>query len=224
MDAEDEKGLQQVLNQALEYLRGGTKASRAYVFRNFQDLEMGSCLGILAEACAPEILPHLNNPANHKVSWSLLPGEMFKSLEANESYGGPVEQAFASTPLLLELFKSQQDRLRSVLFFPVQVDDRWWGFVGFDDCETARQWDEREILMLRTASEMIGNTLQRWKVEEHLRETLAHLEQRVQERTLEFAQANTELRHEVHERQRFQNELEERLMIESTLAKISARL
>ena len=68
--AECEARQQEVLNQALEHLRVGSQASRAYVFRNFQDPDLGSCLGILAEACAPDIHPHLSVPGNRKFPWS----------------------------------------------------------------------------------------------------------------------------------------------------------
>jgi signal transduction histidine kinase len=129
-----------------------------------------------------------------------------------------------STPDLLNALLNQSNPLLSIQTFPIAFGEQLWGFVGFDDCRTPRQWDELEIRMLSTASEMIGNTIQRWQAEEQLRETLSHLEVRVQERTIEFAQANAELKHEISVRQRFQNELEERLKIEIPLAGISARL
>lgn len=219
-----EESQQLALNQALEHLRAGAQASRAYIFRNFLDNDLGICMGILAEACALEIRPHINNPANQKFPWSQLPKEMFVSLGAGNPYGGPVERVFASTPVLLEAFLHQPQPLLSVQIFPISFNDQWWGLIGFDDCETPREWDEDEILMLGTASEMIENTLRRWAAEKDLRITLEELEQRVYDRTIELSQANAELRYEIHERQRFQDELEERLEVERTLAHISARL
>jgi signal transduction histidine kinase/HAMP domain-containing protein len=221
---EEEKNQGEVLNHALEHLRAGIDASRAYIFRNFQDPALGPCIGMKAEACAPEIQPHLNVPVNNKFPWSHLPPEMFQALQAGEPFGGPVYEAFASTPDLIEAFLHQQNPLLSTQSFPIFFEAEWWGFVGFDDCVVSRHWDSREILMLRTASEIIGSTLQRWQAEANLRNTLNFLEQRVQERTSEFARANAELRHEIHERERFQNELENRLETERILAKISARL
>lgn len=224
MIADTEESQLQTLTQALGHLCVATQASRVYVFRNIPDPELGPCLGMLAEACAPEILPQRNNPANQKFPWSRLPREMFSALQANEPYGGPVAQAFASTPELMEAFLHQHDPLLSIECFPIFCNNQWWGFIGFDDCKSARYWDEQEILMLRTASEMIGNTVQRWQTEERLHQALGYLEERVRERTIEFAQANAELRYEIHERQILQKELEERLDIEMILARISARL
>jgi signal transduction histidine kinase/HAMP domain-containing protein len=222
VDGEENQHL--ALNRALEHLLVGVQISRAYVFRNFHDVDLGLCVGMLAEACAQGIQSHINNPVNQKFPWSQLPAEMYSSLSAGNSYGGPVVRVFADTPLLLDAFLHQPQPLRSVLVLPISFTDRWWGFIGFDDCENPRDWDEDEILMLRTAAEIIAGTLQRWEAEKHLRETLENLEQRVYARTFELTQANTELKHEIYQRQRFQAELEDRLAIEKTLANISARL
>jgi signal transduction histidine kinase/HAMP domain-containing protein len=222
--ADREENHQLALNQALENLRTGARASRAYVFRNFQDADLGLCMGILAEACAEGIRPHLYNPVNQKFPWSQLPQDMFVSLETGNPHGGPVERVFANVPQLKEAFLHQPQPLLSILTLPIYFNNQWWGFIGLDDCETPREWDRDEILLLRTASEMVTSTLQRWSAEKHLRETLENLEQRVYERTIELTQANAELRHEIHERQRFQDELEERLDNERTLANISVRL
>ena len=213
-----------VLNLALEQLRGGARTSRAYIFRNILEEGQVTYMGMHAEVCAPTIPPQIDNPNNQKFPWSELPVEMFRMLEANNSFGGPVRRAFASTPGLVEIFLNQEQPLLSILCLPIFMDDRWWGFVGFDDCQIEREWDEQEILMLRTAAEMIGNTLQRWQAEDRLQNTLEQLEQRVQERTIEYAQANAELRYEINERQILQKELEERLEIEMIMASISARL
>jgi signal transduction histidine kinase/HAMP domain-containing protein len=222
--APDDHSKQRVLEIALEHLRIGVYASRAYIFRNFEDSDLGLCVGMQAEVCAPDIPPHIHNLVNQKTPWSLLPKEMSSALEAGNPYGGPVEQAFASAPTYLENFLHQSPPLLSVQTFPIFYNNQWWGFVGYDDCETRREWDEAEILSLRTASEMIGNTLNRWQAEDYLHDALIHLEERVQERTIELAQTNAELRYENFERKHFQTQLEERLKIEEALAEISARL
>jgi signal transduction histidine kinase len=208
----------------MHYLQTGSDTSRAYVFCNFLDDEHEYFMGILAEACSAGIQPHLNNPVNQKFPWSQFPKDMFAALGAGNPHGGPVERVFSSTPQLLDAFRHQSRPLLSILVLPIFFNDYWWGYIGLDDCNTPREWDQDEILMLRTASEMIASALQRWAAEQHSRETLEKLEQRVSERTIELTQANAELRYEIHERQRFQEGLQERLDIERALANISSRL
>ena len=207
--AECEARQQEVLNEALEHLRVGSQASRAYVFRNFQDPDLGSCLGIFAEACAPDIHPHLGVPGNRKFPWSRLPAALFDTLQAGMPAGGPVEILFAGTPSLLETLRHQVNPLLSVQFFPIFINDQWWGFVGFDDCVNARHLGEQEIMLLGTAAEMIASTLQRWQAELGLRSLNDRLERQVSARTAELSDTVMLLKQEIAERERAEAEIQQ---------------
>ena len=209
--ADDESSQQELLNQALEYLRSGAQASRAYILHIFDDLGLGLCTGIKAEACAPGIFQHITNPVNQKVPLSSFPSEMVTALAEGKPYGGPIKHLLVSRPLILENFLSQEIPLLSFICFPIFDQDRLWGFVGFDDCITEREWDEMEISILRTASEMIGNTLQRWGTATRLKETLDHLEIRVEQRTAALNQSNIILNEEIQQRQRCPKRIRESL-------------
>lgn len=211
---------QAVITQALDYLCRGTQTSRSYVFRNFLDPQEGDCLGIFAETCAPGIDPALPIPANQKVPWSQLPPDMHRKLQSGNPFGGPTERLFAGSPYLAE-FLTQIPPLLSLMLFPIFFEDHWWGFVGFDDCENPREWDESEILLLRTASEMIGNTIQRWEAESALRVSRDNLEQRVFERTADLDEMIETLQKEIVVRQQAETSVERRLHIERKLAAIS---
>jgi len=181
-----------VLNQALGQLRLAVEASRVYLFENFVDPELGLCTGMRAEVCAPGVLPQIDVPANQRWPWSNLPDEMRRSLEAGKPYGGPTEDAFASTPRLVQIFKQQRNPLLSVQMFPIYIGNQWWGFIGYDDVEKARQWSPDEVRILRIASEMIGNTIQRWQSEVALQLELEERRQREERlRLLESVVVNT---------------------------------
>ena len=222
--AQEKPDQQGVLNQALEYLRVGVETSRAYIFHKFEDEELGACFGMQAEVCAPGIPAHINNPTNQKFPLAQLPTDMVEDLLGGKPFGGPVEKVFSSTPMLREAFLNQEPPLLSVITFPIFDKDQMWGFVGYDECLSKREWYDAEVSILRTASEMIGNTLKRWEIETRLKETLQDLERRVQERTAALSQSNILLNEEIHHRQMAQKDLENRLQIEVILAKISARL
>ena len=60
--------------------------------------------------------------------------------------------------------------VKSVLLIPLR--DKDWnitGFIGFDDCLKNREWNEVEILFLKTASHIISNTFNRLKFEKKLK-------------------------------------------------------
>lgn len=52
---------------------------------------------------------------------------------------------------------------------PILLRDRWWGFLGFDDCVTERRWSELEIDILQTAAAMIAAAVERHEADERLR-------------------------------------------------------
>src|SRR5690606_11469053 len=61
--------------------------------------------------------------------------------------------------------------IQSVLLIPIFVEDAWWGFLGFDDCATEREWSAAERDVLMAAGRMIGAGIQRSRAEEALRES-----------------------------------------------------
>lgn len=222
--AESESMQQEVLTTALEHLRSGTEASRAYVHRRIHDPKLGWCFQAFAETCAPGISPHITNPANRMFPASLFPELMCNTLDAGEPFGGPVDTLFASTPSLRDAFLNQRQPLLSVQIFPIHTGGEWWGFIGFDGCYTVREWTEWDIVLLDTSSEIVGNTLQRWEAETRLRETLDKLETLVEERTADLRRLNATLVEEVRSRERLNSDMEKRLRIEQQLAAISTRL
>jgi PAS domain S-box-containing protein/putative nucleotidyltransferase with HDIG domain len=60
--------------------------------------------------------------------------------------------------------------IASVLAVPIFVHDAWWGFMGFDQGETGREWTEAEIDTLKTAASMFGGALERKRAEEEIKQ------------------------------------------------------
>jgi diguanylate cyclase (GGDEF)-like protein len=60
----------------------------------------------------------------------------------------------------------------SLLVVPIFLKDKFWGFVGFDDCHNERVFSANEEKILRSASELIANALIRASMEKDI----VHLE------------------------------------------------
>jgi signal transduction histidine kinase/HAMP domain-containing protein len=204
---------QEILTRAMEFLRSAAQASRAYLIVRIDD----DHLRILAETCASGIFAHIHNPINQRFPIDRFPQVLIEIIAAGRPQGGPVRRILAGAPELMNAFLTQENPLLSFIMFPVVSQGRWWGFVGFDDCQREREWSDWETALLGTAAEMIDNTVQRWALENRLKETLEQLEQRVAARTAELSQ-------EIEQRQQVQEDLERRLLTEKQLAAISTRL
>jgi diguanylate cyclase (GGDEF)-like protein len=56
----------------------------------------------------------------------------------------------------------------SILLIPIQVDQRLWGFMGFDDDLNQRQWTESEKLILATMAHSMSGAIKRYQAEVRL--------------------------------------------------------
>lgn len=214
---DDDEHERRLLTAALEHLRPVLAASRAYVFRNRTLPGSGLCMEPVAEVCAPEIASGMERAENRGFPWSQLPDPVRRSLEAGRPVAGAVDDILADDPALLEGIRRTPDPVLSILQYPIFLGDEWWGYVGFDDAVTLREWQDTEHMLLFTAAEIISSALQRWQ-DRRL------LEQRVQERTADLLATNRRLRAEIGQRERAEADLAQHLKVERTLTKLSTRL
>jgi transcriptional regulator with GAF, ATPase, and Fis domain len=66
--------------------------------------------------------------------------------------------------------------VKSVLCVPVFAEDRWWGFIGFDDCQYEREWLSVEIDAIVTLAEMIGAAVTRMRSLQQLADAMHIIE------------------------------------------------
>ncbi|MDR3110246.1 MAG: response regulator [Planctomycetaceae bacterium] len=77
--------------------------------------------------------------------------------------------------------QAEQDILKpqgiiSLLIVPIMIRDKFWGFIGFDDCRQERVWLDSEVQTLQSVSTMIASTINRNMVEEELAKEKALLD------------------------------------------------
>src|SRR5207249_3131557 len=56
---------------------------------------------------------------------------------------------------------SDIERIVSIAVVPIFVDETWWGFLGFDDCISERDWSSGELDALRAAAAVLGAAIGR---------------------------------------------------------------
>jgi PAS domain S-box-containing protein len=62
-----------------------------------------------------------------------------------------------------------EHQTKAFVSVPILLRDRWWGFLGFDDCVRERRWNAIEIGILKTAAALIAGAIERTESDERLR-------------------------------------------------------
>jgi diguanylate cyclase (GGDEF)-like protein/PAS domain S-box-containing protein len=59
------------------------------------------------------------------------------------------------------LLKTDQELqgIKSMLTIPIFLQNRWWGTLGFDDCERDHNWSATEVALLRVGGSLIANAV-----------------------------------------------------------------
>lgn len=137
------------------------RASRAYLF---QYRDGGAVMDNTHEWCAEGVSAQKDNLQgilSEDLPWwttQLMAGKTIRITNISEL----PEEARATRDIL-----EAQD-IRSLLVFPVYATDELTGFIGFDNVQTTSEWSDDDIALLRTVSEIIGNSLARIEAEEEV--------------------------------------------------------
>lgn len=145
-----------VIPEILEKLGSSVNASRAYLFQNTTSDQGELLMDEIYEWCSPGVGPTITDPSNHASPY----------LPEHSSYvdllGSGKELILTrSTASGSDLDDLIDEGILSSLSVPVFLRDRWWGFLGFDDCVSEREWGRSEIDALNAAAAFIGITMAR---------------------------------------------------------------
>jgi len=65
--------------------------------------------------------------------------------------------------------------IMAILLVPIFIGDRFWGFIGFEDCHQQRQWRDEEEAVLMALAAGLGEAIARETMEKQLRQTSSDL-------------------------------------------------
>ncbi len=154
------KGWPDGINALLEDLGKITGVSRVWIFQvlelsNDYILQENTFEWIKSPQYAQIGLPeftkfraYYNAPEYRNIVASRMRGEWQKVLVKNLS------------PSWLKEDLMQQE-VKSMLTIPIHVEEKWWGVLGFDDCERDYDWDDSEIAAMRAAGYLISSAVLR---------------------------------------------------------------
>lgn len=167
----EDRPWEEAVPDVLEELGHAAGVSRVYVFQNvtLDDGRLG--MDLRFEWVAPGVPPTMDNPMNH--SWPYEDGHEWY-LETL-STGGVISGVPSDFPAD-DAEDLEQEGTLSTAFVPISVGDQWWGFMGYDDCVTARAWPPVVIESLKVAAGILGSAVQRGHLDQEAKQATAWLE------------------------------------------------
>ncbi len=162
----------EVIQKVLTILGQTAGVDRCYIFRNIFDDNQLSLLHYEYEWNAEGVIPQIDNEELHNVPW-----EYFADLKETLSSGN----YFASNTVSLENQMMRESlevqHIKSVLFMPLFSSKKFWGFVGFDDCQTERNWDEVDLVTLKAIASNLGTYIHKIELAHALSEQIHKVEE-----------------------------------------------
>jgi len=156
--------LPKTIQPALELLGRVLDVDRVYIFENFQSPETGELFTSQRfEWCSPKATPQIDNPHLQNVPYATAIPRWYATLSRGEPMIGLVDTFPEDERTLLE-----PQAIRSILVLPIVTDGHFWGFIGFDDCHSEREWKKSEQSILDAAAAAIGGALIRDRIETEL--------------------------------------------------------
>ena len=152
----EESSWELAIGDVLARIGGAACASRAYVFENEMNSQSELCMTQRAEWTAEGIPPTMDDPENTAFPYRKGFDRWERELREGRTIAGKREEMPES-----ERADMDDESIRSVAAVPAFVGGEWWGFVGFDDCVTDRDWSQAELDALRVAADTLGAAISR---------------------------------------------------------------
>lgn len=159
-----EKDLNQSMHAALAALGKAVGADRVYVYENQPEPAGGVVLSNLLYQWAsnPELV-RLPGPGLKTMPAEKIGPRWLASMNAGQPVCGLLDEFEPSERALLEA-----QGVVSFVAIPIQIEKKFWGFIGFDDCHSPRAWSQVEIDALRATAGPIGNAIIRARATDEL--------------------------------------------------------
>ncbi len=140
--------------------------SRAYIFMKIDESDTEIIVKQISEWCADNIF------SSAKVldvgSYRIPKGTVYSGKLEQMINVGYLKAVYSELTDDFEKYLMDVQEIKSFIFIPIFINDKWWGMIGFDECKYERNWDDQEITALKTASNIMGGALQKSAVENEL--------------------------------------------------------
>jgi diguanylate cyclase (GGDEF)-like protein/PAS domain S-box-containing protein len=157
--------------EALRTLGIAARVDRVYICENHPHPETGEpSTSMRFEWTREGVEPTINQPQWQNQGYhSTGVSRWYETLATGSTVAGITRELPACERPILE-----GDDILSILMVPIVVDNKFWGYIGFDDCHCERRWSKSEESILIAIAASIGGALQRHRTEEAIRHHAFH--------------------------------------------------
>lgn len=132
-------------NDALKILAEATDVDRVYICKHMTDMDTDEMyFSLIYEWASDQVEHQIKSPNFKKISYS-----RFSLLEfyENLSKGRTLKFVLKNLPVDHRL-GFLDTRIKSIILIPIMVDGNYWGFLGFDEVNTDKEWTEADEKIL----------------------------------------------------------------------------
>jgi len=135
------------MNNILKIIGEYTNVSRTYIFINNEDNTLSKNE---FEWCNENIIPQIDNLQN--LDYTKVPSIKYKLEKEGIIFSDDINKLPKD---IINILSPQ--KIKSILIFPLYINKKIKGFVGYDECIENRNWKEADINLLATISSFISN-------------------------------------------------------------------
>lgn len=157
------RNLDSVMNEVVSVLGEAAAVDRCYVFENVLENDIPVRMHYAYEWVKQGVNAHIDDPMLQDLVW-----EDYADLNSILSIG---QSFYTNTKDIQDLaFKEalEVQKIKSILFTPIIFDNKFWGYLGFDDCTSEREWLDMEISTLVSITANIAAFLKRVELAKEL--------------------------------------------------------
>lgn len=152
------------INQALADLGKACGIDRVYIFESHSEFNCPQpSISRSFEWCQFSVESQINHLESKNLPHASLFPQWYERLASGQSICN-LTQSFP--PHEREILAAQN--IVSILLVPILISNEFWGFIGFDDCHSERQWTATEQSILATTAASVGSVIVRRRTIEAL--------------------------------------------------------
>ncbi len=152
-----------IINSILEKIGHHIGVSRVYIF---EDTQEGILTSNTYEWCNIDVESQMNEL--QEIPYDYIPSWKPMLLKEGRVYSENIRELPQD---LIDILEPQN--IKSIIVYPLYVQGKFLGFIGFDECLRIKKWNKSELELLRTISGIIANGYERKISEQSLKESEA---------------------------------------------------